>query len=179
MDRLTRGWSLWSVVSLWRRSSVSLSLQTLSLLCVCCSPLLITVAGVNLLSLWAQHQSGRLSSCFCRLDMLQKYRLNIHRYHSECIVWHLWIWTLWCRTRCWRGRTTSSVWSAVSWRWMKPCSSSTLLQTTTLPRVRRSGSAPLESCWKAPRSASPKSLSFSAKSPSSLAWLDWQTTSFR
>lgn len=141
MDRLTRGWSLWSAVSLWRRSSVSLSLQTLILLCACCSPRLITAAGVNLWSWWAQHQSGLLNWCYCRLDIT---KISILTYMSFCNVW--WLTTsslnlnsLWPRTRCWSCRTTGSVWSAASWLWMKPCSSSTLLPTT-LPLVRRSGS---------------------------------------
>lgn len=158
MDRLTRGWSLWSVVSLWRRSSVCLSLQTLSLLCVCCSPLLIMAAGVNLWNLWAQHQSGLLSWCYCRLDATTILNLYIF-WNGWCLTLLLWILTLCPRTRCWRSRTTSSVWSAASWLWMKPCSSSTLLQTI-LPPVRRSGSAPLESCWMASRPASPKTRHF-------------------
>jgi len=79
--RLTRGWSLWSVASLWRRSSVSSSLLTLTLLCACCSPLWIMATGVNLWSLWAQHQSGLLSWCCCRLDMRPQYWRNL------CIFW--------------------------------------------------------------------------------------------
>lgn len=158
MDRLTRGWSLWSVVSPWRRSSVSLSLQTLILWCACCSPPLITAAGVNLWSLWAQHQSGLLSWCCCRLDPLHQYPLNLVDL-LKCVMVDTSSLNLNSRTRCWGLRTTSSVWSTASWLWMKPCSSSTLLLTTR-PPVRRSGSVPSGSCWTAPRSASSQTQRF-------------------
>lgn len=68
MARLTKDWSLWSAVSHWRKSSISLSLQTLSRLCACCSLLLITAAGVNIWSLLAQHRNVQLSFCCCRSD---------------------------------------------------------------------------------------------------------------